>query len=548
VAKLSGAFHFHAHHGFGERLALQETTQLRQMTRRIQPSLVGVGVFLLALLETTASAQFGPAGGQSAGAQANQVPLSGRTGQSGSVTTSQAPIAGTTNSVNTINPSIQTAGPYTGSELSTSKMPFSGRLSLREAVARGLEYNLGSVGLSLAMRQAHGQTLSVRSALMPTVTGSLSETVEQIDLKADGLRFSSPIPGFGIPSVVGPFNFFDLRARLTQTVADLTALNNYRSAKETLRAEEFFAQDSKDLVVLAVGGAYLQVIAARARVESAKAQLETANALYRQTAQQRSVGLLAQIDVNKSEVQMLTEKQRLASLENDLAKLKINLARLTGLPPNNRYELSDDVPFAEAPVASEEDAVAQALLQRPDIKAAQAQIRAAERSVAAARAERLPSLSVNADYGVIGENPANSHGTFTAGGTLSIPIWLGGRTAGDIEQANAALAQRRAELEDVRSRVESEVRNAFLDLQTAISQVEVARQNLGVTRETLTLTRQRFDAGITDSVEVSQAQASVASAELDYINSVFAHNVAKLSLARAAGGSAESLQRYLKLQ
>jgi outer membrane protein TolC len=427
-------------------------------------------------------------------------------------------------------------------------MPFSGKLSLREAVARGLEYNLGSVGLSLALRQSHGQTLVARSALMPNVSGSLSESVQQIDLRADGLRISSPFPGIGIPSIVGPFNYFDLRARLSQTVADLTAWNNYRSARETLHANEFFAQDSKDLVVLAVGGAYLQVIAARARVESAKAQLETANALYQQTAQQRSVGLLAQIDVNKSQVQMLTEKQRLASLQNDLAKQKINLARLTGLPPNDRYELSDDVPFAEAPVADEEGAVTQALMQRPDIKAAQAQIRAAERSVAAARAERLPSLSLNADYGVIGETPSQSHGTFSATGTLRIPIWQGGRTEGDIEQANAAVAQRRAELEDLRSRVESEVRNAFLDLQTATSQVEVARQNRDVTRETLTLTRQRFDAGITDSVEVSQAQSSVASAELDYINSVFAHNVAKLSLARAAGGSAESFPRFLKLQ
>jgi outer membrane protein TolC len=513
------------------------------MTRRIHPSLI-----LLALLQTTAFGQFGPSAGQSTGAQANQVPLSGRTGQSGSVTTSQSPIAGTTTSVNTINPNIQTSGPYTGSELSTSKRPFSGKLSLREAVARGLEYNLGAVGLSLAMRQAHGQTLVARSALMPNVSGSLSETLQQTNLRAAGLRISSPFPGVGIPSIVGPFNYFDLRARLTQTVADLTAWNNYRSARETLSADQFFAQDSKDLVVLAVGGSYLQVIAARARVESAKAQLETANALYQQTAQQRSVGLLAQIDVNKSEVQMLTEKQRLASLQNDLAKQKINLARLTGLPPNDRYELSDDVPFAEAPVTGEEDAVAQALMQRPDIKAAQAQIRAAERTVAAARAERLPSLSLNADYGVIGTNPAESHGTFTLAGTLRIPIWEGGRTEGDIEQANAAVAQRRAELEDLRSRVESEVRNAFLDLQTAISQVEVARQNLDVTRETLTLTRQRFDAGITDSVEVSQAQSSVASAELDYINSVFAHNVAKLSLARAAGGSAESLERFLKLQ
>jgi outer membrane protein TolC len=519
------------------------------MKKRTQFHIIAASTFLFAaLFEAVAFAQFGPPAGSSAGALANQVPLSGRTGESGSVSAAQSPVAGTTNSVNTINPSIQTAGPYTGSSLSTSKMPFSGKLSLKEAVARGLEYNLGTVGLSLAMQQAQGQARVVRSALMPNISGTLSETAQQTDLKAAGVRFSTPIAGFGFPSVVGPFNYFDLRAHLTQTVADFTAWNNYRSSKETLRADEFLTRDSKDLVVLAVGGAYLEVIAARARVESAKAQLETANALYQQTAQQRSVGLLAQIDVNKSEVQMLTQKQRLASLQNDLAKQKINLARLTGLPPNDRYELSDDVPFAAAPVTGEEDAVAQALMQRPDIKAADAQIRAAERALLAARAERLPSLSLSADYGAIGTNPAESHGTFTVSGTLRVPIWQGGRTEGDIEQANAALAQRHAEMEDLRSRVESEVRNAFLDLQAAASQVEVAQQNLDVTRETLTLTRQRFDAGITDSVEVSQAQSSVASAELDYINSVFAHNVAKLSLARAAGGAAESLPRFLKLQ
>jgi outer membrane protein TolC len=398
------------------------------------------------------------------------------------------------------------------------------------------------------MAQAHGQATVARASLMPNLNGSLAETVQEVNLKADGLRFSSPFPGFGIPSIAGPFNYFDLRARLSQTVADFTALNNYRSAKETLRADQFYAQDSKDLVVLAVGGAYLQVIAARARVASAKAQLQTANALFDQTSQQKGVGLVAQIDVNKSEVQVLTEKQRLSSLENDLAKQKINLARLTGLPPNDRYELTDEVPFEAAPSVDQEEAVKQALKDRPDIKAADAQIKAAERALAAARAERLPSLSLNADYGVIGLNPSQSHGTFSTSGTLTVPIFRGGRIDGDIEQANAALTQRRAEMEDLRSRVESDVRNAFLDLEAATSQVEVARRNLDVTRDTLTLTRQRFDAGITDSVEVSQAQSSVASAELDFINSVFAHNVAKLSLARAVGGSAESLPRFLKLQ
>ncbi len=506
-------------------------------------------VYTCALMAaSSAFGQFGAPAGQTVGTVANQVPLSGRTGEGGGVIATQSPVAGTTNSVNTINPSIQAQGPYTGSATSTTKMPFSGKLSLRDAIARGLQYNLGSVGLTLAMQQTQGDARVVRSALMPNINSTLSEDVQQINLRAEGFHISTPILGFAIPAVVGPFNYFDLRARLTQTVADMTALNNYRSAKETLRANELFAQDSKDLVVLAVGGAYLQVIAAAARIESAKAQLETANALYSQTQQQRAVGLLAQIDVNKSEVQMLTGKQRLSSLQNDYSKQKINLARLTGLPPNDHYDLTDEVPYAAAPVLNQEDAVMQALMQRPDIKASEAQIRAAERTVAAARAERLPSLSVSGDYGVIGTNPAQSHGTFSVAGTLRIPIWQGGRTAGDIEQADATLAERRAELEDIRSRAESEVRNAFLDLEAATSQVEVARRNRDVTGETLTLTRQRFDAGLTDSVEVSQAQASVASAELDYINSVYAHNVAKLSLARAVGGAVESLPRYLKIQ
>jgi outer membrane protein TolC len=245
---------------------------------------------------------------------------------------------------------------------------------------------------------------------------------------------------------------------------------------------------------------------------------------------------------------MLTQRQRLLSLENDFAKQKINLARITGLPPNDRYEIANDVPFAAAAVASVGDAVKQALERRADIKAAEAQVRAAERARSAARAERLPSLSVSADYGAIGTNPAQSHGTFSVVGSLRVPIWQGGRVGGDIEQTDAALTQRQAELDDLRSRVEADVRDAYLDIQAAASQVDVARENLQVSRQNLDLTRQRFDAGVSDNLDVVQSQESVASAELDYINSVFAHNVAKLSLARATGCAAEDFAQFLNLQ
>jgi outer membrane protein TolC len=155
---------------------------------------------------------------------------------------------------------------------------------------------------------------------------------------------------------------------------------------------------------------------------------------------------------------------------------------------------------------------------------------------------------VSADYGVIGTNPAQSHGTFTVVGAIRIPIWQGGRTEGNIQQAEAALAERRAELEDIRSRIESDVRNAYLDLEAATNQVTVALKNIEVSKQNLDLTRQRFEAGVSDNVELVQSQESVATAHLDYINSVFAHNLAKLSLARAIGRAAENLSQFLKLQ
>jgi outer membrane protein TolC len=495
----------------------------------------------------SARAQLGPPASSSQGSQAVQLPLSGRAGQNGSVNTTQTPVPGATTSVNTLNSAVQVQGPYAGSADSTGKIPFSGKLSLREAIDRGLAYNLGAVDLAQSVRQAQGASRVARSALLPNLNGSVSETYETENLRALGFRFNFPIAGFIFPTLIGPFNFLDARASLSQNIVDLTALNNYRSAAAVSRSNQLSSLDAKDLVVLAVGGTYLEVLAAKARVDSARAQLDTANALYQQTLQQRSVGLVAQIDANHSQIQALTEQQRLLSLQNDLAKQKINLARLTGLPPTDQYDLTDDIPYQPAPAIEFAEALKQAFDHRADLKAAESQVRAAELSRSAARAERLPSFSVNANYGAIGTNPAQAKGTYTVAGTVRVPIWQGGRAGGDVEQEDAALAQRRAEIEDLKSSIESQVRNALLDLQTASSQVELAQKNLDVTRETLDLTRQRFDAGVTDSVEVVQAAQTVASAQLDYINSLFAHNIAKLSLARAVGGAAQSLPQFLKL-
>jgi outer membrane protein TolC len=239
-----------------------------------------VFVFAMLIISPRAFAQFRTTSRQVSegqGSRANQLPLSGRSGQAGSVTATQSPTPGTTTSVNTINPMIQTQGPFSGSVFGAARAPFSGRLSLREAVERAIDFNLGAVGMSNAVAESRAERKIVRSALLPNISGYLSETVQQINLAATGFSFDQQLgqlfPGISIPSVVGPFNYFDLRATLNQKVLDITAWKNYQSAKWIVRANEATAEDAEDLVTLAVGGAYLQVIAAKAKLDAASAQL-----------------------------------------------------------------------------------------------------------------------------------------------------------------------------------------------------------------------------------------------------------------------------------
>ena len=192
-----------------------------------------------------------------------------------------------------------------------------------------------------------------------------------------------------------------------------------------------------------------------------------------------------------------------------------------------------------------DDALRTALASRADLKAAEAQLRAAVRVRTATRAERLPSLGVQADIGAIGPRFSQTEHTYTVTGSLRIPIWQGGKASADLEMADAALDQRKAEAADLRGRIESDVRNGFLDLQAATSQLELARNNHELAQETLRLAKEKFDLGVTDSVEVTQAAEAVANAELDRITSLFIHNLAKLSVARAMGQAEQRLSEFL---
>src|SRR5579864_5383358 len=418
-------------------------------------------------------------------------------------------------------------------------------LSLDEALKRGLRYNLGAIELQQVVRQAQGEKIVARSPLMPNLNGDLREVAEQIDLASFGFKFKAPpSSGLSFPTIVGPFNFFDLRASLTQKLADIQSLRGFQSSRESLRAANFSVQDTREAVVYVVTAGYLQVIAQAARVDSAKVQVDSAQAIYQQAADRFNSGLSARIDMTRSQVELQTQQQRLTAEQADYAKQKIALARLVGLSPAQSFTLADKLPYAPLENITLEQALTLAAQNRSDLKAAEAQLHAAEFARKAAVAEHYPTLGIVADYGVIGVNPANSHGTFDVSGQLLFPIWAGGHTHGDIIEAEATLKQRRAEYENVRARVEADVRDAYLDLNAAAEQVRVAQSRRDLARDELTQSTDRFSSGVADTVEVTQAQEVVASAESDYIANLNAHNLAKASVARAIG-QAEKIMRDL---
>ena len=440
-------------------------------------------------------------------------------------------------------------GAYQGSASSGPASGESLSLSLNEALQRGLHYNLGGITSGDSARRAQGEAIAVRSALYPNLSGALRENVEQIDLASFGFKFKFPPSlGINIPNIVGPFNYFDLRGYLTQRVADLQAIRSFQSSRQEQRAAELSAADAREIVVYVVTQAYLQVLAESARVDSAKVQVETAQAIYQQAADRFSAGLSAKIDMTRSQVELQTQQQRLTAEEADYAKQKIGLARLIGLSAGQTFTLSDKLPYAPLENMTLDQALALAAQNRSDLKAAEAQLHAAELARKAAFAEHLPTLGIVADYGVIGVNPASSHGTYSVSGQLLFPIWAGGHTHGDVVAADATINQRRAEYENTREKVEADVRTAYLDLNAAAEEVRVAQSRRDLAQDQLTQSRDRFASGVADTVEVTQSQEAVASAEADYIADLNAHNLAKASVARAIGQAEKIMRDLLRSQ
>jgi outer membrane protein TolC len=440
--------------------------------------------------------------------------------------------------------SAQTSGTFAGSVGGGQATSETQPLSLRNALEHALKFNLGLIESGQDARAARAARLRRLSALLPDLSARVSVVRQQINLRAEGLNMT--IPGISIPTIAGPFTVTDARGYLSQEVFNWSKVQSLRSAAESLKAAQFSYENARELVVVTTGNAYLLAISDAAAVESIQAQVETAEALHQRAADQNRAGVVASIDALRGRVELQTQQQRLIAAENQLAIDKLALARIIGLPSGQRFALTDSVPYAPVATLSLGDALAEARATRPDYRSAQSQVRAAELSRQAAAAGQYPSLSVDGNYGDIGSpNFGTSHGTFAVEAALNVPIFQGGRVRADTLLADSVLEQRRAELADLGGRIDDEVRTAFLNLKSSAGLVAVARSNVDLAHQTLMQATDRFSAGIADNLEVVQAQETVAAADQSYIASLYAYNLAKLSLAQSIGVAQRSALEYL---
>jgi outer membrane protein TolC len=411
-------------------------------------------------------------------------------------------------------------------------------LSLDDAIQRGLQANLGIILSGTQTAGARGERLSQLQSLLPSIDFSAKESVQQIDLPAEGFRFP------GIPAIIGPFGYTDVRGYWTWSVVNVNSLRNYLAAKHNFAAAQLSAEDARDMVVLTVGNAYLLALADETQVSSVEAQVATAKVSLDQAVANHQAGTAPMLDELRARVDYQTLQQQLIAAQNALEKDKLALARVIGLPLAQSFNLADKAPYAPFDELDVNTLIQQAKANRKDLAATVEQAAAATEQRKAATAARFPTVSTNVDYGVIGVNLGNSHGTVDAVGSLSVPLFDEFALRGQTEQAQAQLDTVQAQLSDEQAQIEADVRDALLDIASAQKQVEVARSSVDLADEALKEAQERYASGVSDNLAVSQAQQSVAQANDQYVASLYRHNVAKLSLARALGDGRD-YKKYL---
>jgi outer membrane protein TolC len=450
------------------------------------------------------------------------------------------------------NPS-SLSNPYFGSVTVAPATDEVVKLSLDEAVTRGLKTNLGLKEAEVGEGTLHGEKLEALQEFLPTVTVTGGTGVHEYNLAALGFgpgvldKLGSLFPSSELADI-----HFITKADVTtgqvnyeQTLFSGPVISGYGAAKAAERSAYFAKMSARGEVVQQVATAYLAVIADQSEVDNASALLDADRVLFEQAKAKHEAGTAANLDELRARVQYQQQQQTLIAAENKRQKAEILLKREIGLAPGQKIALTDPAPYSDLAACTPEDLRTEAYANRQDYQNLQAQQLENRKILEARKQERLPTLSFKGNYGVTGVNGAGYHGTFSAMGTLKVPVFKEGTLRGDTDVAKAQFSASNLQLGDLKSKIDQQVRAALLNVEAARKLVEVARSNVDLAGSALSDETDRFNAGIDDTLPLVQAQSTLASAQSNLVESLYQYNLAKLQLARSAGVLEQQYKVYL---
>ncbi len=412
-------------------------------------------------------------------------------------------------------------------------------LSLKRAVEIALASD-GSPRIALAqetIKQAEARKAESRGAFLPDLESSVNDQRQTTNLRAFGFSFAIPIPGFSIPNIVGPFSVFDARATASQSVLDFSSIRRYQASKVNVTAAESDYDVTKNQISDQVARAYLTVLRSDAARETAQANVDLSQALLELAQRQKDAGTgTFGIEVVRAQVQLANDRQRLVVAENDRRRAGLNLLRAMGLTLNTTMEMTDKLfPTSRRTWEPSEEALETAIMTRPELKAQKIREQSAQLNYGAVKAERLPSVGASANYGTIGSGLHGIQPTYLYGVSIKVPLFDGGKRDARRTESLSQFRQEKTRTRDVREQVELDVRLAYDSVHSAEVEVNTAREGMQLSEQELAQAQRRYQAGVTNSIEVTDAQTRLDRARDNQIAALYDYNVARIDLATATG-------------
>jgi outer membrane protein TolC len=384
-----------------------------------------------------------------------------------------------------------------------------------------------------AVRQARARKVEAMSALLPNFDASWSARSFTESLTALGLQIQTPL--FAIPTFVGPVDVYDLRATGTQTVFNLSAIRKFQAASAQAAAFKLDTEQARVETAALVGKAYVNATRAENGVATAMANVELAERLLALARSQKEAGTGTGLDITRAEVQVSSEKQQLIAAKESRETSRLNLLRAMNVPLDLAVELTDPLTYVPADIPEAAKAIAIARANRPDLKAQSGREHSAKLSYDSAAFERLPSVAAFGDYGTIGVEETALRPTRTAGVSVKIPIFDGGRRDALRAQASSQLRSEAIRSRDLSKQAELEVRTAIEALRSADEQARVSLESLALSTKELEQAERRYRSGVANSVEVVDAQTRLARARENKDTAVYRQRAARIDLAAALG-------------